>query len=133
MSGRLTTHVLDTARGRPAAGIPIELARIDGDRREVVATATTNADGRTDAPLLSGDRLDVGVYELVFHVGGAGPNRGRHPNNHDQIRRPIRCRMHMSAARPEATRRNLLTRAPSLAGALRELGLLVRAFFFWRW
>jgi len=69
MSGRLTTHVLDTARGRPAAGIPIELARIDGDRREVVATATTNADGRTDAPLLSGDRLDVGVYELVFHVG----------------------------------------------------------------
>ena len=68
MSGRLTTHVLDTARGRPAAGIPIELARLDGDRREVVATASTNADGRTDAPLL--EDLAAGTYELVFDVGG---------------------------------------------------------------
>jgi len=68
MSGRLTTHVLDTARGRPAAGIPIELARIDGDRREVVATATTNAGGRTDAPLLEDPQ--VGTYELTFDVGG---------------------------------------------------------------
>jgi 5-hydroxyisourate hydrolase len=66
MSGRLTTHVLDTARGRPAAGIPIELARLDGDRREVVATTATNADGRTDAPLL--EDLHAGTYELVFDV-----------------------------------------------------------------
>jgi hydroxyisourate hydrolase len=68
MSGRLTTHVLDTARGRPAAGIPIELARLDGDRREVVATATTNADGRTDAPLRQ--PLEAGTYELTFDVSG---------------------------------------------------------------
>ena len=67
MSGRLTTHVLDTARGRPAAGIPVELARLDGGRREVVATTTTNADGRTDAPLL--DAPEPGTYELTFDVG----------------------------------------------------------------
>jgi 5-hydroxyisourate hydrolase len=59
----LTTHVLDIARGRPAAGVAIELAR----GGEVVATAVTNADGRTDAPLL--DRLEAGVYELRFAVG----------------------------------------------------------------
>ena len=67
MSGRLTTHVLDTARGRPAAGVEIELARLDGDTREVLHTTTTNADGRTDAPLL--EELDVAEYELTFRVG----------------------------------------------------------------
>ena len=69
MSGRLTTHVLDTADGRPAAGIPIELARLDGERREVLRTVTTNADGRTDGPLLAGSDLGAGTYELVFSVG----------------------------------------------------------------
>jgi 5-hydroxyisourate hydrolase len=59
----LTTHVLDISRGRPAAGVAITLARGD----EVLATALTNADGRTDAPLL--DRLQAGVYELRFAVG----------------------------------------------------------------
>ena len=70
MSGRLTTHVLDTARGRPAAGIPVELARLDGERREVLRTLRTNADGRTDEPLLEGAELRPGTYELVFDVGG---------------------------------------------------------------
>ena len=69
MSGRLTTHVLDTAAGRPGAGIPVELARVDGERREVLRTLTTNADGRTDEPLLAGDDLRAGVYEIVFSVG----------------------------------------------------------------
>jgi hydroxyisourate hydrolase len=59
----LTTHVLDIARGRPAAGVAIELAR-DG---AVIARAVTNADGRTDAPLL--ETLEAGVYELRFAVG----------------------------------------------------------------
>jgi 5-hydroxyisourate hydrolase len=63
VSGRLTTHVLDTATGRPAAGVAIELVR-DG---AVVARATTNADGRTDGPLL--EALQVGEYELRFAVG----------------------------------------------------------------
>jgi 5-hydroxyisourate hydrolase len=67
MSGRLTTHVLDTANGRPAAGIPVELARFDGEAREVLASVTTNADGRTDSPLLQ--ELEPGTYELVFSVG----------------------------------------------------------------
>lgn len=66
---RLSTHVLDTARGTPAAGIAIDLFALQGDVRRLVASATTNADGRTDAPLLAGDRLEIGVYELVFHAG----------------------------------------------------------------
>jgi 5-hydroxyisourate hydrolase len=67
VSGFLTTHVLDTARGRPAAGIQIELTRLaDG---EVLRTATTNADGRTDEPLIGAGELQAGEYELVFAVG----------------------------------------------------------------
>jgi 5-hydroxyisourate hydrolase len=69
MSGRLTTHVLDTARGRPAPGVEIELVRIDGDQRERLRTTETNADGRTDAPLLEGDELEVAEYEITFRVG----------------------------------------------------------------
>ena len=65
MAERLTTHVLDTAHGRPAAGVPLTLRR-DG---QVVAQAVTNADGRTDAPLLEGADLVPGVYELTFAVG----------------------------------------------------------------
>lgn len=70
MAGKLTTHVLDTARGCPAADIVIELWAIDeaGARTHLTTTAT-NADGRTDAPLLSGDTLRVGRYELIFVVG----------------------------------------------------------------
>jgi len=64
----LSTHVLDTSLGTPAAGIGVELHRLVGGDRQKVAEAITNADGRTDAPLLSGDRLETGVYELTFHV-----------------------------------------------------------------
>jgi 5-hydroxyisourate hydrolase len=63
----LSTHVLDTALGRPAAGIAIALASIEGETRTPLATAITNADGRTDAPLA--DRLAPGTYELTFGVG----------------------------------------------------------------
>ena len=66
---KLSTHVLDTARGIAAAGVAIELHRVDTAGRVLVATATTNVDGRTDRPLLQGDRLDPGVYELSFHAG----------------------------------------------------------------
>src|SRR3954469_25773681 len=61
---RLSTHVLDTARGLPAAGIAIEL-RIGG---ELTCRAVTNRDGRTEEPLLSGDTIPIGVYELTFHA-----------------------------------------------------------------
>jgi 5-hydroxyisourate hydrolase len=66
--GRLTTHVLDTAAGKPAAGMTVEVFRI-GATDERVAAATTNADGRVDKPLLEGDALTAGVYELRFHAG----------------------------------------------------------------
>ena len=67
--GRLTTHVLDTASGRPGAGIALVVERLDGERRERVAEATTNGDGRCDAPLLDGDAFVAGEYEMRFAVG----------------------------------------------------------------
>ena len=75
--GRLTTHVLDTAKGRPAAGLAVELYRVGADA-EPIAAATTNSDGRVDRPLLEGADLVPGVYELRFHAGdylrsGVGP------------------------------------------------------------
>jgi 5-hydroxyisourate hydrolase len=66
--GRLTTHVLDTALGRPAAGLAIDLRRIDDDSG-AIGRFVTNSDGRVDQPLLSGDALRKGTYELLFHAG----------------------------------------------------------------
>jgi 5-hydroxyisourate hydrolase len=65
---RLSTHVLDTSRGKPAEGIPVELHFVADGQRRLLATAITNADGRTDAPLLTTERLDVGIYELTFRT-----------------------------------------------------------------
>lgn len=67
--GRLTTHVLDTATGKPAAGLSIELYRVDGTARIHLKTVATNADGRCDAPLLAGGDFRTGEYELVFAAG----------------------------------------------------------------
>lgn len=69
MPAKLSTHVLDTTHGCPAAGMKIELWSIDGEARTLVITAKTNADGRTDAPLLSADEMEAGQYEIVFFVG----------------------------------------------------------------
>ncbi|MDP9592222.1 UNVERIFIED_ORG: 5-hydroxyisourate hydrolase [Shinella zoogloeoides] len=68
-AGRLTTHVLDTARGRPAEGLRIDLYRVDGDAFHLIGTTKTNDDGRCDAPLLSGETMKAGTYELRFHAG----------------------------------------------------------------
>ena len=65
---RLTTHVLDTSRGTTAQQVAVELHRVEPESRRLIARATTDADGRTAAPLLAGDRLEPGVYELTFHV-----------------------------------------------------------------
>lgn len=66
----LTTHVLDTTRGRPAAGVEIELYELFPDGgRTLAAHVTTNADGRTDAPLIPAPAARVGRFELVFHIG----------------------------------------------------------------
>ena len=67
-TGRLTTHVLDTASGQPAAGLVITLYRIDGNDRMEIERAVTNSDGRCDAPLLAGETMAVGVYELIFEA-----------------------------------------------------------------
>ena len=66
--GKLSTHVLDLLHGRPAAGMKIELRSLNESGR-LLRSLATNADGRTDAPLLSGDALLAGEYELTFHVG----------------------------------------------------------------
>lgn len=66
--GRLTTHVLDTANGKPGTGVALTVFRLDGEQRRQVAAATTNADGRTATPLLEGEGFTVGVYEIVFAV-----------------------------------------------------------------
>jgi 5-hydroxyisourate hydrolase len=67
--GRLTTHVLDTAQGRPGAGVRITVHRNLGERYALVADAVTNADGRCDRPLLEGGAFAKGRYRLVFAVG----------------------------------------------------------------
>ena len=72
--GRLTTHVLDTASGKPAAGVRVVLRR-DGEA-QVLAEGATNADGRMDKPLLEGDAFRTGRYELTFHVGDYFRARG---------------------------------------------------------
>jgi len=70
VAGKLTTHVLDTAHGKPAVGMAIALWRVDGQGgKTLLKTTVTNADGRTDAPLLVEAEFEVGVYELVFAVG----------------------------------------------------------------
>lgn len=69
MAGFLTTHVLDTARGLPADGLEITLYRLSADARERVVTMRTNADGRTDSPILPAGEFATGIYELVFAAG----------------------------------------------------------------
>jgi len=69
MPAKLSTHVLDTAHGCPAAGLKIELWALAGEERTLVTTAKTNADGRTDTPLLGGEEMKAGLYEIIFFVG----------------------------------------------------------------
>ena len=67
--GRITTHVLDTASGRPGAGMKLEFSVLEGQGWKHLKTVTTNKDGRTDAPLLEGPELRPGTYQILFHVG----------------------------------------------------------------
>ena len=75
-TGRLSTHVLDTVKGRPAPGVRIALHEIGGSARGLLKEAVTNADGRTDAPLIAGEPLRIGTYELTFHMGEYFRGRG---------------------------------------------------------
>ena len=66
---RLSTHVLDTARGKPASGVRIDLYSVADEARVHLKTVVTNADGRTDEALLSGETIPIGAYQLEFHAG----------------------------------------------------------------
>lgn len=94
MAGFLTTHVLDTARGCPAVGIGIQLYRVSGNSHKKIAETITNADGRTDSPILPETKFKTGTYELIFQcadylraTGQAGPE----PKFLDQV--PVRFGM----------------------------------------
>ena len=69
MAGKLSTHVLDTAQGKPAGGMKIEVWFLASDLPKLLKTVRTNQDGRTDQPLLRGDEMEAGEYELIFCVG----------------------------------------------------------------
>lgn len=81
MAGYLTTHVLDTARGRPAEGMTIELYRIDDERATHLRTLRTNADGRTDAHILPTEEFAIGTYELRFYAGSYLDENGTPPED----------------------------------------------------
>lgn len=92
--GWLTTHVLDTARGCPAAGLKIMLYRVSGNSHRKIAEMVTNADGRTDGPILPEGAFETGVYELVFCAGDylrASGQAGAEPLFLDEV--PIRFGM----------------------------------------
>ena len=73
--GRITTHVLDTAAGKPAAGLKVVLTRLDGTPA-AIAQGITNADGRVERALLDGTAFSTGHYEIMFHVGDYFRARG---------------------------------------------------------
>lgn len=68
-TGKLTTHVLDTSRGCPGAGLRIKLYRLVGEKKTLLKETTTNSDGRCEVPLLQGDEFVNGTYELLFFAG----------------------------------------------------------------
>jgi 5-hydroxyisourate hydrolase len=67
--GKLSTHVLDTAQGKPGAGVKLELYAVEGGQRSLLKQDATNNDGRCNTPLLEGEQLKAGQYELVFAAG----------------------------------------------------------------
>ena len=90
MSGLLTTHALDTANGKPAVGMLLELYAIEGEERRLLKTTQTNADGRTDEPLLEEEDFAAGLYEIVFDVVGYFTGETDLPNPPFLDRVPIR-------------------------------------------
>ena len=89
MSARLSTHVLDLTTGKPAAGMRIELRNLSTGA--LIKTVQTNADGRTDSPLLTGEELHADEYELLFHVGDHFHAAGQVANVEVQIAGEVRA------------------------------------------
>ncbi|CAN5423653.1 hydroxyisourate hydrolase [soil metagenome] len=69
MTGKLSTHVLDISTGKPAAGMRVQLYWVEPHTEVLIRATATNADGRTDGPMVDGERFSAGMYKLVFHVG----------------------------------------------------------------
>ena len=67
--GKLSTHVLDVTQGKPGAGVALELYAVEAGGKKLLRSAVTNGDGRCDAPLLQGEEMRAGQYELVFAAG----------------------------------------------------------------
>ena len=80
-TGFLTTHILDTANGRPACGVKVDLYRLTDITREHLVAMVTNGDGRTDRPIIAQGELIVGTYELVFSIGDYFAGDGQKPAN----------------------------------------------------
>ncbi|MDJ1006606.1 MAG: hydroxyisourate hydrolase [Paracoccaceae bacterium] len=95
MAGYLTTHVLDTARGVPAAGLKVELFRLADGRRDQRGEKRTNDDGRTDTPILPEQVFETGEYELLFHAGTYLRDNGLPDGFLDEV--PIRFSMREAA------------------------------------
>ncbi|MFP7299255.1 hydroxyisourate hydrolase [Neobacillus niacini] len=77
MTGRLTTHVLDISIGKPAGGVLVELVRVGSNKEiESISSSYTNEDGRLNSPLLEGESMKKGIYELHFYIGDYYRNRG---------------------------------------------------------
>ncbi len=96
--GRLSTHVLDTANGIPAQGVALALYRLSETGAPLLLkNSITNADGRTDAPLLEGADCVVGCYELVFHIGPYFLKHGHSPAGH-QFLDAVPVRFHITDA-----------------------------------
>jgi 5-hydroxyisourate hydrolase len=76
----LTTHILDTANGAPAANVTIQIVKISGEKQVTLRTLKTNLEGRTDSPVLTGDQFIPGVYEMVFHIGDYFRGRATNPD-----------------------------------------------------
>ena len=79
--GKITTHILDIAAGKPGSGIPVSLFRVD-DGHHLLTSTSTNSDGRTDEPLLEGDAFTSGTYELQFSIG----EYFKHARNDNEVR-----------------------------------------------
>ncbi len=77
----LTTHILDLAKGRPAANVRIDVFEADGASIRYIRSCTTNRDGRPDDPLIEGSALHEGTYELHVHIGDYFKNSGNGPNS----------------------------------------------------
>ena len=92
-AGYLSTHVLDTVRGAPAAGVKVALYAMRGDARTLITETTTNADGRTDSPLIARGELSAGLYELEFDIGAYFAESGEEESSPFLERIPIRFRV----------------------------------------